>query len=307
MTDDSRPTDAPELQHLTDDPSAFSHSLERALDTAELAGGKQYRGEKSLHGLPTGFLDLDDLTGGLAPGTLTVIAARPAIGRTTLLTDICRHNAIANNTPAALWTMEETTDEIATRILAAEARVPRHLVRSGALHDDDWARVARRVPALWAVPLYLHAPASTTMAALAAAAAETHERHGIKMIAVDGIQDIQPPQRSDLREREVGDVVRGLKTLARTLGVPVVATSHLNRNPERRIGNIPALDDLRESGAITFAADTIILLHRDDAYDRESPRAGEADLIVAKHRQGPTANLTVGFQAHYGRFTDFAA
>jgi replicative DNA helicase len=137
------------------------------------------------------------------------------------------------------------------------------------------------------------------------AAAEVAD-HGVRLIALDGIQEVIPDKRSDLREREVGDVVRGLKTLARDLDVAVLTTSHLNRGPEQRPDFRPKLDDLRESGAVTFAADTIVLLYREDAYDRESPRAGEADLIAAMHRQGPTATLAVAFQAHYDRFVDIA-
>ncbi|MDG9687739.1 DnaB-like helicase C-terminal domain-containing protein [Streptomyces sp. DH18] len=127
--------------------------------------------------------------------------------------------------------------------------------------------------------------------------------HGENEIA-GRIQDIRPAKRNDLREREVGDVVRDLKSLARELNIPVVATSHLNRNPEQRIGRRPMLDDLRESGVITFAVDTILLLHREDAYTLDTPRASEADFYVSKHRQGPTCTITTPFQGHYGRFVD---
>lgn len=283
-----------------DQPRHITAEFEEALDYVEAVG------EDGPVGILTGFRELDLITGGLLPGTLTVIASRPSMGRTTFVTDVFRHTAITHNQPAALWTLEETGDETAVRILCAEARVARHHARSGSMTDDDWTRLARQMPVVAEAPLHIAAPTSITATELAEQAAETVHEHDVRLLIVDGIQDIRPEQRSDLREREVGDVARALKTLARELHIPVLATAHLNRGPEQRLGNRPRLDDLRESGAITFAADTIVLLHRDDYYDRLSPRAGEADLIVAKNRQGFTATITVAFQGHYGRFVDMA-
>lgn len=281
----------------------LSEALEAALDDIEAAGSRNPR----MAGVPTGFADLDALTGGLRPGTLTVIAGRPSMGRTTLLSDICRTNAIGQGTPVAVYTLEEGRKDFATRVIAAEARVAQHHLRSGLMTDEDWTRLAKKLPEVNAAPLLVNASPSLTAAQLAEHAAAAVQERGVRLVAVDGIQDIRPEVRSDLREREVGDSVRALKTLARELDVPVLATSHLNRGPEQRIDKRPIIDDLRESGAVTYAADTIILLFREDAYARETPRAGEADLIVAKHRFGPVATVTVAFQGHYGRFVDIAA
>lgn len=257
--------------------------------------------------LSTGFEDLDTLTaGGLRPGTLTIVASRPGMGRSTLLHDICRHNAIRHSRATALWTLEESAEDVATRFLSAEARVHRHHMLSGTLSEAEWERINKRIKDIQDAPLTVDAPPSVTAAVLSRQATELVEQRGVRLLAIDGVQDIRPEKRNDLREREVGDVVRDLKTLARELGVPVVATAHLNRSPEQRIGRRPRLDDLRESGAITFAADMIIMLHREDYYEPESPRAGEADLIVAKHRNGPTATVTVAFQGHYSRFANMA-
>lgn len=257
--------------------------------------------------IPTGFADLDTLTaGGLRPGTLTILASRPGMGRTTLLHDICRRNAIRDRRSTVLWTLEEGVEDVVTRFLSAEARVPRHQLLAGAMNEAEWERVTQRMKATEGAPIFIDAPPSATAAVIAKQAAGLVANHGVRLLAIDGVQDIRPEKRNDLREREVGDVVRDLKTLARELQVPVVATAHLNRSPEQRFDKRPRLDDLRESGAITFAADLIVLLHRDDYYDRESPRAGEADLIIAKHRFGPTAVLTVGFQGHYSRFIDIS-
>lgn len=269
------------------------------LETTDIRGG-------ALAGLATGFTDLDSLTGGLLGGSCTVIAARPAMGRSTLLLDLCRHAAIKQRVPTLHVSLEHGVTETAVRLVAAECRIALHHMRSGTMTEDDWKRVHRRMPQVANAPLYFWDPARLTAAELTKCARREVETRRIGMIAVDGVQDIRPEKRSDLREREVGDVVRDLKSLARELNVPLVATSHLNRAAEYRPDKVPMLDDLRESGAITFAADIIILLHRPDAYEKDTPRAGEADFIVAKHRDGPTATITCAFQGHYSRFVDMA-
>lgn len=264
------------------------------------------------HGVPTGFSELDSLTGGMHPGTLTVLASRPAVGRSTLLLDFCRKAAIPGlhtpgpNIPVLHISLEDGTSETVQRIMSAESRVALHHLRSGTLTPEDITRLERRMPTVANAPLYLWTPPRVTTAQIAAKASRYVEDNNVQLLAIDGIQDIRPEKRNELREREVGDVVRDLKALARELDIPIVATSHLNRAPEQRHDRVPMLDDLRESGAITFAADTILLLHRPDAYEKESPRAGEADFLVVKHRQGPTATITVAFQGHYSRFVEFA-
>lgn len=256
--------------------------------------------------ITTGFNELDNLLQGLEPGSLTVIASRPGIGRTTLLTDICRWNAVRQGVPTLAYTLEEKRSAFMQRVLGAESRVALFRMRSGGMNDEDWTRVARRVPDVSGAPLYVRAPGRINMLTLSLEAQEMVEEEGVRLVAVDGVQDIRPDKRSDMREREVGDIARDLKTMVRELDVPVVVTSHLNRGPEQREDKKPMLDDLRESGAITYAADNIILLHREDAYDKASPRGGEADLFVAKYRHGPAALITVAYQAHYGRFVDMA-
>jgi replicative DNA helicase len=256
--------------------------------------------------VPTGFEAMDAM-GVLHPGSLTVIASRPQVGRTTLLSDFCRAAAIKNNLTTAVFSLEEDHTRFFTRLLSAEARVARHHIHCGLMTNEDWTRLARRMPEVADAPLILSVPARLTMAELSERCHKLDAEHGLRLIAVDGLQSIKPYRYSDLREREVGDVARGLKTLARELDIPVVVTSHLNRSAETRYNKVPMLDDLRESGAVTYEADTIILLHREDAYEKDSPRAGEADLYVAKHRQGPTFVETVAFQGHYGRFVNMAS
>lgn len=277
----------------------FSRHLGDALDFVEdLATGR-----RSMPGLPTGFHGLDGLTGGMQPGTLTVLASRPGMGRTTLAADFVRATAIAGGLPVFVCTLEETTLEYATRIMCAEARVARDRLRSGSLTDEDWTRLARRMPAVGDASLHVDAPPSAGPADVELAAAEAVEEYGVRLVVVDGLNSLTPARRADTREREVGDNARALKTLARRLGVPVVATAHLAR--PRRADHRPALEDLRESGAVEAEADVVILLHREDHYDPGSHRAGESDLCVVKNRQGPTGTAVVVFQPHYGRHADF--
>jgi replicative DNA helicase len=251
----------------------------------------------------TGFEELDALTaGGLRSETLTVIASRPGMGRTTFMADILRRCAIHGGRAVAVWTMEESGYEFTSRLLSAEARVARSSLQSGLLDEEGRTRAAEALSRIREAPLYLATPEFITIAELAEEARVLVQAHGVKVIAVDGIQGIRPQKRNDPRERE--DVVQGLKTIARRLKVPVIATSHLNRSPEQRIDKVPHPDDLSDS--ITYGADLLILPHREDNYDRESSRAGEADLILAKYRHGPLGTLTVAFQGHYGRFVDLA-
>jgi replicative DNA helicase len=280
----------------------LAEMLPDALDWIEAAGS---RGQPIL-GVPTGFDDLDALTNGLHPGSLVVVGSRPSIGKTTLLLDFCRAATLRHNLPSALFSLEMPRQEINLRLLSAEARVPLHTMRTGQMNDDDWARVARRTQEIADAPFYINDSGTLTAQALCDEATRLVRDHDVKLIAVDYLQLITPGLRGETREREVSETTRQLKALALDLGVPIVVASQLNRDPEHRIDKKPLLADLRESDAIAQAADIVILLAREDAYERESPRAGEADLIVAKHRQGPTATVTVAFQGHYSRFVNLA-
>ena len=251
-------------------------------------------------GLDTGFADLDALTHGLQPGHLAVIASRPSMGRTTLLSTVCKNIAIGRSVPTLAVTLEETAAEFTTRLVSSVGRVGHYHLQAGQLTEEDRRRVERARATLADAPLRVCADPSLTMEELAGQACEAVRDHGVKFIAVDGLTDIKPEKRHDLREREVGDIARDLKTLARELELPILATTHLNRIPEQRINKVPKLDDLRESGAVTFAADWILLLFRPDYYDRESPRAGEMDMILAKNRFGALGVETGAAAFHYG-------
>jgi replicative DNA helicase len=259
-----------------------------------------------LVGVPTGFRDLDDLTNGLHPGQMIVVAARPSVGKSTLALDFARSAALKHDLTAVLFSLEMSRTEITMRLLSAEARVPLKHMRSGTMRDDEWNRMARRMGEIAEKPLFIDDSPNLTMMEIRAKARRLKQRNDLRLILVDYMQLMSSARRVDNRQQEVAEMSRSLKLLAKELEVPVVAVSQLNRNPEQRQDKRPQLADLRESGAIEMDADLVLLLHREDMYEPESPRAGEADLIVAKHRNGPTGKVTVAFQGHYSRFVDLA-
>ncbi|MFJ2900246.1 replicative DNA helicase [Streptomyces sp. NPDC087218] len=281
----------------------LSAVVEDTLDEIEAVGSRAGQ----MAGIPTGFLDLDCLTGGLYPGQLVVIAGRAAMGTSTLALDLLRNATIKHNLPAALFAVEARRIDVSMRLLAAESRVALHHMRSGTLVDDDWTRMARRMPAVSAAPLYIQDDPYSNFTELRAHCRRLHRQHALKLVVVDDVQllnyGIRP--RSS-RYEEVSEIARSLKYLAKELHIPVIAVSTLNRSPEQRTDKRPFMSDLRDSGALEDHADLVILIHRDDAYEKDSPRAGEADLIVAKHRYGPATTITVAHQAHYGRFVDMS-
>lgn len=257
-------------------------------------------------GVPTGFADLDSLTNGLHPGQLIILAARPALGKSTLALDVARAASIKNNLTSVIFSLEMSRNEIIMRLLSAEAQVALHHMRSGSMSDNDWTKLAAKMGSVSEAPLFIDDSPNLTMMEIRAKCRRLKQRHDLRLVVVDYMQLMTSGKRVESRQQEVSEFSRSLKLLAKELQVPVIAVSQLNRGPEQRTDKRPVLADLRESGSLEQDADMVILLHREDAYERESPRAGEADFIVAKHRNGPTATITVAFQGHYSRFVDMA-
>src|SRR5690242_18979686 len=256
--------------------------------------------------VPTGFSDLDRLLNGLHPGQLIIVAGRPGPGKSMVSMDFARNAAIRSNCASAIFSLEMSKIEMVMRLLSAEARVPLHVLRSGQLTDDDWSKLARRMGEISEAPIFVDDTPSMNLMEIRAKARRLKQRHNLKLLVVDYLQLMTSPKRTESRQQEVADLSRGLKLLAKEIECPVIAVSQLNRGPEQRTDKRPQLSDLRESGSIEQDADVVILLHRDDYYDKESPRAGEADFIVAKHRNGPTDTVTVAAQLHLSRFVDMA-
>jgi replicative DNA helicase len=276
--------------------------IEMTVDEIEVASGKS--GEMT--GVPTGFTDLDALTNGLHPGQMIVLAARPAMGKSTLGLDIARTAAIKHKMASVVFSLEMSKTEITMRLLSAEAQIQLQHMRKGTMRDDDWQRLAKTMGRVSDAPLFIDDSPNMSLMEIRAKCRRLKQRNNLKLVVIDYLQLMSSGKRVESRQQEVSEFSRALKLLAKELEVPVIAISQLNRGPEQRTDKRPQMSDLRESGSIEQDADMVILLHRDEAYERESPRAGEADLIVAKHRNGPTDTIVVAFQGHYSRFTNMA-
>jgi len=255
-------------------------------------------------GVPTGFEQLDEMLHGLHPGQMVVVAGRPGSGKSTLAMDFARSAAIRHHAATVIFSLEMSKQDIMMRLFSAEARVKLNDLRSGRMSDDDWRKIALRSSELAEAPLFIDDSPNLTMMEIRAKSRRLKQRHGLKLIVIDYLQLMSSGKRVESRQQEVSEFSRAMKLLAKELDVPVVALSQLNRGPEQRTDKKPMLSDLRESGSIEQDADVVLLVHREDMYERESPRAGEADIIIAKHRNGPTGNAVVAFQGHLSRFVD---
>lgn len=224
----------------------------------------------------------------------------------TLALDFARTAAIKHDMPTIFFSLEMGRSEIAMRLMSAEGSVPLQNMRKGTLDSRDWTTIASVRGRINDAPLYIDDSPNMTLVEIRAKCRRLKQRVGLKMVVIDYLQLMTSGKRVESRQQEVSEFSRALKLLAKELGVPVVALSQLNRGAEQRADKKPALSDLRESGSIEQDADMVVLLHREAAYEKDSPRAGEADLIVAKHRNGPTDTITVAFQGHFSRFTDMA-
>lgn len=286
----------------TEDYVPLNIAVDAAIEDIQAASGR----DGQFTGVPTGFSGLDQLTNGLHPGQMIIIAARPALGKSTLALDLARAAAIKHNMPAIFFSLEMGRSEIAMRLMSAEASVPLQSMRKGTLDQRDWTTIASVRGRINDAPLYIDDSPNMTLVEIRAKCRRLKQKVGLRLVVIDYLQLMTSGKRVESRQQEVSEFSRALKLLAKELQVPVIALSQLNRGPEQRADKKPAISDLRESGSIEQDADMVILLHRESAYEKENPRAGEADLIVAKHRNGPTDTVTVAFQGHFSRFTDMA-
>jgi replicative DNA helicase len=257
-------------------------------------------------GVPTGFTELDEVTNGLHAGQMIIVAARPGVGKSTLGLDFMRSCSIKHRMASVIFSLEMSKSEIVMRLLSAEAKIKLADMRSGRMSDDDWTRLARRMSEISEAPLYIDDSPNLTMMEIRAKARRLKQRADLRLVVVDYLQLMSSGKRVESRQIEVSEFSRHLKLLAKELEVPVIAISQLNRGPEQRTDKKPLLSDLRESGSLEQDADMVILLNRPDAFERDDPRGGEADLILAKHRNGPTKTVTVAHQLHLSRFANMA-
>jgi len=278
-------------------------SISEALDALEeRAAGTQ------IPGSPTGFNDLDRLTSGLAAASLTVIGARPAMGKTSLALDIVRHLSIDLGRPAILFSLEMSKQDLNNRLMSTLAKVDSSKIRSGQdLTPDDWKKIATVTQKIHDAPLWIDDAYEITLSSILAKSRRAHARSGgLSAILVDYLQLMRGRSGADNRQVEIAEISRGLKVLARELNCPVIALSQLHRGLEQRTDKRPQLSDLRESGAIEQDADNVIFIYRDEVYNSDSADAGTAEVILAKHRNGPTGTVRLAWRPRYTTFANLA-
>ncbi len=270
--------------------------------------------EKKTHvtGIPTGFKDLDKLTAGLQPSDLIIIAGRPGMGKTAFCLNIAEYVAVEENMPVAIFSLEMSKEQLVQRMLSSKARVDLQRIRNGFLRDEDWGRLTTSVGALYEAPVYIDDTPSQSVLELRAKARRWKSELGLRLIIVDYLQLMRARGYVESREQEISEISRSLKAMAKELHIPVVALSQLSRRTEQREGNRPQLADLRESGAIEQDADVVMFVYREAFYKpcdcpRELCTCGvrrNAEIIVAKQRNGPTDTINLTFFSEYTRFED---
>ncbi len=264
--------------------------------------------QTALTGTPSGFKDLDEITGGFQPGNLIILAARPSMGKSALVTNIAENAALEHGKPVALFSLEMSEAELAQRFVASQARIRGEELRKGRVAENRWPKILQACQRLSDAPLYVDDSSDIGILELRAKARRLHQQseNGLGLIILDYLQLMRADSRIENRVEAVGQMSRGLKILARELEVPVIALSQLSRAVESRTDKRPILSDLRESGNIEQDADLVMFIYRDEYYDRESEREGEADIIISKHRNGALGDVVLTFQKEYPKFMNFA-
>jgi len=277
--------------------------LAQAVDRIDLL----FRKDSAITGVSTGFKDLDELTSGLQPADMVIVAGRPSMGKTSFAMNIAEHVAVHEKMPVAVFSMEMPGEQLALRLMSSLGRINQHRVRTGKLDDDDWPRLTSAISMLAETKLFIDdSPALSPSEVRARARRLMREEGQLGLIVLDYLQLMQVPGKSDNRTNEVSEISRGLKALAKELNVPVIALSQLNRGLEQRPDKRPKMADLRESGAIEQDADVIMFIYRDEVYNEESEDKGCAEIIIAKQRNGPIGTVRLAFLGQYTRFENFA-
>ncbi len=289
-------------RRVTDSMAPIRELLERHLDHIEAL----YERNQEITGVPTGFVDLDKQLAGLQPSNLVIVGARPGMGKTSFALGLAAHAALEASEPVLLFSLEMSHRELTQRLLCSEARVDATRMRNGRLLEADWPKISHAVGRLAEAQIFIDDNPRLTVMEIRAKARRLKSREGLGLIVVDYLQLMTGRADSENRQVEVSEISRGLKILARELEVPVVALSQLSRTLETRADKRPILADLRESGSLEQDADVVIFLYRDELYNRDSPDRGTAEVIVAKHRNGPTGITHLAFLDHYTRFANMA-
>jgi replicative DNA helicase len=299
------------LEVAHDDRQKDFRSIEEILDDELKKMEKLSREHTSLTGTPSGFRDLDEITGGFQPGNLIIIAARPSMGKSALVTNIAENAAIDHGLPVAMFSLEMSETELAQRFVASQARIKGDELRKGRVPDNKWPKILEASAKLAAAPLFIDDSSDVGIIEIRAKARRLHQQQPLGLIIIDYLQLMRPDGRVESRVQQVGEMSRGLKILARELHVPVVALSQLSRAVETRGQSTdskrPLLSDLRESGSIEQDADLVAFIFREEYYDKETERAGIADIIIAKHRNGAIGDVELTFAKEYPKFLNYTS
>ncbi|WP_278579903.1 replicative DNA helicase [Rothia aeria] len=288
--------------NTAEDYVTFSEALEATVNEIDANANRP----DGVYGVPTDFIEFDELTGGLHPGQMIVIAARPGVGKSTLALDFARSAAIHHNQCTVFFSLEMSRTELAMRILSAEGTISMSRLKKGDLDQDGWTQLANLQGKINGAPLFIDDSPNMTLMEIRAKCRRLKQRHELKMVVLDYLQLMSSGKKVESRQQEVSEFSRSLKLLAKELEVPVIALSQLNRGSEQRTDKRPMISDLRESGSIEQDADMVILLHREDMYNPDTDRVGEADMMIAKHRGGPTRTIPLAFSGKYSRFANMA-
>ena len=266
-----------------------------------------FQQDNAITGVSTGFADLDEMTAGLQPSDLIIVAGRPSMGKTTLAVNFAENAAIKNQVPVAIFSMEMPGEQLALRMMSSLGHIDQHRVRTGKLEDDDWPRLTSAVSILDTAPIFIDDTPALSPMELRARARRLKREHDLGLIVIDYLQLMQIGNTSENRTTEISEISRNLKALAKELHVPVIALSQLNRSLEQRTDNRPVMSDLRESGAIEQDADVIMFIYRDEVYNEDSPQKGLAEIIIGKQRNGPIGTRLLTFRGQFTRFENYAA
>ena len=264
---------------------------------------KAYERKQLVTGVPTGFVELDEITSGLQPSDLVIIAARPSMGKTSLALNIAQHVGLKTDMTVGIFSLEMSKEQLFLRMLTSEAGIDSHRLRTGFLVESDWSKLSHAISTLAETSIYIDDTPAIGLMSMRAKARRLQAEHGLHLLIVDYLQLMQATSRFDNRTQELGAISRSLKSLAKELNIPVVALSQLSRAPEARSDHRPMLSDLRESGALEQDADVVAMIFRADAYPEFSPEdEGVAEVIIAKQRNGPTGVVRLAFLKQFTRF-----
>ncbi len=267
---------------------------------------EMYHSDGKLTGISSGFKVLDDMTSGLNAGDLIIIAGRPSMGKTTLAVNIAENAALGAGKSTAIFSMEMSSESLTLRMISSLGRINQGHLRSGRLSEDDWPRIDSAMTQLSAAQIYVDETPALTPTEVRARARRLKRERGLDLIVVDYLQLMQVAGTKENRATEISEISRSLKALAKELKIPVIAVSQLNRGVEQRENKKPVMSDLRESGAIEQDSDMILLIYREDYYDKNTTRKGIADINIAKQRNGPTGEIQLTFLGEYTKFENYA-